>query len=166
MSPALHVPPAQADSLGPPHATHTPPTALNPASHELPAHTGCAAAPQATHIPPTLTVRPVQVPPPHTGCPVPPHATQAAPCITKPALQARTHVPDVHAAVPLAGAEQAALQAPQCCTLVRVSLSQPLALLPSQLAKPVAQANVHMPPAQLAVAPGPEGHALPHAPQC
>jgi hypothetical protein len=57
-------------------------------------------------------------------------------------------------------------QPPQAALSVRVSTSQPLAVLPSQLAKPALQlAMAQAPAAQLAVALG-SAQARPQAPQC
>jgi hypothetical protein len=47
-----------------------------------------------------------------------------------------------------------------------VSASQPVAGIPSQSAKPAAQANPHAPAAQYVVALATVGHAVPQAPQC
>ncbi len=46
-----------------------------------------------------------------------------------------------------------------------MSVSQPLAALPSQLPCPAAQVIVHAPAEQMGVAPGPGGQTLPHIPQ-
>jgi hypothetical protein len=82
----------------------------------------------------------------------------------KPTLQvAMRHTPPLQADVAL-GSEQARLHAPQWVRLVCVSTSQPLVTLPSQLPRPVVQAMLHTPPAQLAVPPMFE-QVLPQAPQ-
>ena len=57
---------------------------------------------------------------------------------------------------------QAVLQAPQWVALVRVSVSQPLVALPSQLPKPVSQAATPHAPAAHS---WPVAQAFPHAPQ-
>jgi hypothetical protein len=83
----------------------------------------------------------------------------------KPALHINEHAPALQAGVPLAAAHAFA-QRPQCATLDVVSVSQPLAGLPSQSAKPAAQRTPHAPAAQVAVALAAAGHALPQRPQC
>jgi hypothetical protein len=78
---------------------------------------------------------------------------------------ATTHAPAAHPAVPFVTVH-ARLHAPQFATLVRRSTSQPLSVLPSQSANPVAQlATAHAPAAHTAVALGNE-QARPHIPQC
>jgi hypothetical protein len=58
-------------------------------------------------------------------------------------LQVMAQLPPLHVAVPFA-LEQAWLQPPQWLTLILVSISQPFVrALPSQFAKPVAQAMLH-----------------------
>jgi len=86
--------------------------------------------------------------------------------LPRPAAQAVPQVPAVHAADPPAGAGQALLQAPQWAVLVRVSVSQPLAALPSQSARPPMHMLPQVPAAQVATAPGEEAQRVPQAPQC
>jgi len=62
-------------------------------------------------------------------------------------------------------AAHAVPQPPQCAVEVRVSASQPLSAMPSQLARPVMHAMPQAPAAQVAVAPAGDGHARPHMPQ-
>jgi hypothetical protein len=72
------------------------------------------------------------------------------------------HAPATHAVA----APHARPHAPQWALLVWVLVSHPLAALPSQLPKPVAQApSAHAPPAQVAAALA-KLHTVPHAPQC
>jgi hypothetical protein len=126
-----------------------------------------------------------QAPPPHEGAPLTALHTfaQRPQCDTellvlvsqplaalpsqspKPALQLATvQAPALHPATPLAAA-QPRPHAPQCDTVVRTSVSQPLAALPSQLPHPPLQVMPQTPAAQVA-APLVVLHALPQAPQC
>jgi hypothetical protein len=117
-------------------------------------------------------------PPPHTT----PHAPQfvllfcvlvSQPFATlpsqlaKPALhEATVHMPDEHALLPLATAAQVVPQAPQLDTLDCVLVSQPLALLPSQLPKPALQlAMPHAPIVHEAAPLLGVAQTVPHAPQ-
>ncbi len=61
--------------------------------------------------------------------------------------------------------EHAAPHAPHAVTVLRRSVSQPLAAIPSQLPKPALQAMPHAPIAQVGVALARAGQAFPHAPQ-
>jgi len=83
----------------------------------------------------------------------------------RPAAQAMPHAPAAQAADPPAGAGQALRQAPQWDVEVRVSVSQPLAALPSQSPRPV----MHMPPqrpaAQVATPPVDGAQRVAQAPQ-
>jgi len=82
-----------------------------------------------------------------------------------PVAQRGTHAPAEQLAETAPAAEHAAPHAPQWLALVRRSVSQPLAPLPSQLPKPGAHVGTHAPAAQaVAVVPAAE-HAAPHAPQ-
>jgi hypothetical protein len=83
----------------------------------------------------------------------------------KPTAQRSWHVPVVHAALWLAPAAHVRPQPPQCARLVRVSTSQPLALLPSQFAKPALQVIVQLELAQVGAAFGALGQTFAHAPQ-
>jgi hypothetical protein len=83
----------------------------------------------------------------------------------KPMLQVIPHVPIVHVAVELAASGHVLPHAPQLAALVRVLVSQPLTALPSQSAKPSAQAVWHRPIAHEAVAFGPAVQTVPQAPQ-
>jgi hypothetical protein len=73
------------------------------------------------------------------------------------------HVPAAHVAVAL-GSAQARPHIPQWSLAVRVSVSQPLAALPSQSPKPALHATAQRPDAHEGV-PLAALHALPHAPQ-
>jgi len=75
------------------------------------------------------------------------------------------HAPAEHTPVALLGAHWR-LQAPQFIRSVAVATSQPLALLPSQLAKPDEHAKVQLPLLHATCALGPVGHALSQRPQC
>jgi hypothetical protein len=84
----------------------------------------------------------------------------------KPALHAPIrHVPPTHEVVAL-GRLQARPQAPQCAAVVLRSVSQPLAALPSQLPRPIAQVVVPQTPIVHAGVPVIEEHALPQVRQC
>ncbi len=61
--------------------------------------------------------------------------------------------------------EQRFEQRPHVSTDVR-SASHPFTGLPSQSARPDAQVSPHTPPEHVAVDDGPDGHTIPHAPQC
>jgi hypothetical protein len=75
------------------------------------------------------------------------------------------HVPLRHAAEPPVGAVHTRPQAPQWATVLRRSVSHPLAALPSQLPKPVLHApRVHVPLVQVALALA-KLHTRPQAPQ-
>jgi hypothetical protein len=80
-------------------------------------------------------------------------------------LQVNPHAPAAQVAAPLAGAGQLVPHAPQWAAVVRVSVSQPLAAMPSQLPNPVAQVSPHAPAAHAGVALAPPGHAVPQRPQ-
>jgi hypothetical protein len=71
-----------------------------------------------------------------------------------------------HTAVATLGSAQARPQPPQCAALVRVSVSQPLAALPSQSAKPAVQITAQAPTAHAGTALGAPGQAWPQVPQC
>jgi len=89
------------------------------------------------------------------------YAVAPAPQVMRGAAQVAPHAPPEHTWP----AAQALPQAPQLALSVRVSTSQPLAGLPSQSAKPEAQAaTVQAPTVQVAVALG-RAHILPQAPQ-
>jgi hypothetical protein len=62
-------------------------------------------------------------------------------------------------------AGQAVPQAPQFARSVSDAISQPLSCFPSQSRSPSLQVVPQTPASQLAVAPGPAAHALPHSPQ-
>src|SRR2546428_811327 len=83
--------------------------------------------------------------------------------LPKPLLQVIWQAPALHAGVPLL-LEQTFPQAPQCAVLALVSVSQPLATLPSQSPKPASQA-IWQAPALHEGVPWLFEHALPHAPQ-
>jgi hypothetical protein len=84
----------------------------------------------------------------------------------KPAVQVSAHMPTAHAGTALGAPGQEVPQAPQWEVLVRVSVSQPLVGLSSQLPNPIAQAATpHCPIAQTAVALG-GLQVRPQAPQC
>jgi hypothetical protein len=85
--------------------------------------------------------------------------------LPKPPLQLWTwQLPPPHVATPFATAH-ALPHAPQWVVLLS-AVSQPLAMLPSQLPKPVVQpASAHIPALQDAL-PLAKEHALPHIPQC
>lgn len=85
--------------------------------------------------------------------------------LAKPALQVKPHAPLLQIAVALAGVGQRLLQAPQCCGLVRMFVSQPLLAFRSQSANPALQTKPHVPPTQVGVALAGVGHWLPQAPQ-
>jgi len=85
--------------------------------------------------------------------------------LPRPAAQATPQVPALHVAVPPAGVGQALLQAPQWASEVRVSVSQPLAALPSQLPRPVMHMPPHAPAVQVATPPAEAGQRLPQVPQ-
>jgi hypothetical protein len=72
----------------------------------------------------------------------------------------------LHVVVALARAGQAFPHIPQCEVLVRVSVSQPLDALPSQLPKPGLQVKLHIPALHVVVALARAGQAFPHIPQC
>ena len=76
----------------------------------------------------------------------------------------RVQRPITHALVARGGV-QVALHAPQLVRLLVVPVSQPLAGLPSQSAKPASQVYTHDPAAQVLVELGRDSHARPHAPQ-
>jgi hypothetical protein len=83
----------------------------------------------------------------------------------KPALHmAITHAPAEQPAVALASVH-ALPHIPQLAALVRVSTSQPLALLRSQLPKPIWQSASHVPLSQMATALAPAGQRFPQLPQ-
>ena len=85
--------------------------------------------------------------------------------LVSPDGQVRLHAALTHAAEPPVGAVHGRLHAPQWAELVRVSTSHPLAVLPSQLAKPVLHApNVHVPAAHVALALV-NAHTRAHTPQ-
>ena len=69
------------------------------------------------------------------------------------------------AAAPFAPDGQRLPQRPQWAVLARVSVSQPLAALMSQSAKPASHATAQRPAAQVAVWLAATPHATPHAPQ-
>jgi hypothetical protein len=79
------------------------------------------------------------------------------------AAQVTEQVPDEQTAVPLAPLHTLP-QPPQFSREVSMAASQPLAALPSQSAKPVAQVGTQVPAAQ-AVVPWALVQALPHTPQ-
>jgi hypothetical protein len=83
----------------------------------------------------------------------------------KPAVQVSAHMPTAQAGTALGAPGQDVPQAPQWVALVRVSVSQPLVGLLSQLPKPIAHAATpHCPMLQTAVALG-GLQTRPHAPQ-
>ena len=153
---------------------HAPPTQGWPAGHARPHPPQWEALVLVfTHAPAQSTVPPgqPQTPPTH-DCPDAQERPQA-PQFARSALRL-THAPP-QSTVP-AGQRQvpstqarpdghARSHAPQCATLLRVSASQPLAGLPSQSAKPVAQSRPQAPAEHVAVAWAPDGHARPQAPQ-
>jgi hypothetical protein len=71
----------------------------------------------------------------------------------------------LQAAVAVLGSMHARPQPPQCDAELRVSTSHPLAVLPSQSAKPAVQVSAQAPRAHTATALGAPLHARPHAPQ-
>ncbi len=84
----------------------------------------------------------------------------------KPAAHTGRHALITHeATVPGRDVVQTALHAPQFIKLVRVSTSQPLALFPSQSAKPVAHSDTHAPVRHEATELGAAVQRVPHAPQ-
>ncbi|MFO0602212.1 MAG: hypothetical protein U0324_03510 [Polyangiales bacterium] len=83
----------------------------------------------------------------------------------KPASQAYEQAPAAHEAAAWARVAQAMPQPPQWAVVVRVSVSQPLASLPSQLPKPAAQVPTRQTPSRQAVAPPSVGHTRLHEPQ-
>jgi hypothetical protein len=84
----------------------------------------------------------------------------------KPALHVpMPHVPIVHAAVPLAGAEHARPHIPQWASVVLVFTSQPLAGFMSQSAKPALHEPTAHDPIEHTAVPLATEHARPHAPQ-
>jgi hypothetical protein len=83
----------------------------------------------------------------------------------RPAAQATPQAPALHAAVPPVVAAQARPHVPQWVVDVRVSVSQPLAALPSQSARPVMQALPQTPAVQVATPPDEEAQLVPQAPQ-
>jgi len=86
--------------------------------------------------------------------------------LAKPGVQLATaQVPPVQAAVPLLMAPQAKPQVPQLLGSVAVLVSQPLAALPSQLAKPALQLATWQEPAMQAAVPLGAEQAVPQAPQ-
>jgi hypothetical protein len=85
--------------------------------------------------------------------------------LPKPVLQVMPQAPAVQVAAALARVGQAVPQAPQLVALVRVSTSQPLLLLLSQLAKPSLQRRPQVPIAQAAAALAPPAQTVPQAPQ-
>ena len=114
----------------------------------------------------------VQVAPAGQALPQAPHAAgsllrlrQVPEQLVCPDGQVRLHAALTHAAEPPVGAVHGRLHAPQWAELVRVSTSHPLAVLPSQLAKPVLHApNVHVPAAHVALALV-NAHTRAHTPQ-
>jgi hypothetical protein len=109
------------------------------------------------HIPQLVAVVRVSVSQPLAALP-----SQSA----KPALQAPiTQRPAEHAGVALAAA-QVVPQAPQLVAVLVRAVSQPLALLPSQLPKPALQVIPHAPIAHVAVPFAGTAHARPQPPQC
>jgi len=101
-----------------------------------------------------------------------PHIPQCAGSLAR-----STHIPpqrvcpmgqgrSVHApATQVCPAAQATPHAPQCAVAVRVSVSQPLSMFPSQLPMPVMHAMPQEPATQVGVAPGAVGQTRPHIPQ-
>lgn len=80
-----------------------------------------------------------------------------------PKLQVMEQVLLLHVAVPLAE-PHTLLQAPQCCALPVVIVSQPFAKFPSQFPKPALHTMLHAPPLHAAT-PFVDPHTLPHTPQ-
>jgi len=76
----------------------------------------------------------------------------------------KAHEPLAQSPVPPGGAQREP-QLPQSVS-VRSDTSQPVAAMRSQSPRPASHRREHVPPAQTAVAPGPEGHTLPQPPQC
>jgi hypothetical protein len=85
----------------------------------------------------------------------------------EPAEQVRVHTPATQLAVLPVGAVHTVPQAPQFITLLLVRVSQPLAALPSQLAKPALHTSEQVPMAHpdWPLATAPVGHTVPQAPQ-
>jgi hypothetical protein len=127
-----------------------------------------------------------QNPPPHVAVPpvlehARPHAPQCATLtlvlvshplplfmsqFAKPALQPPiAHAPPLHDALALAK-EHAMPQRPQFVALVRVLVSQPLAVIPSQFSKPALQLAMRQVPAMHEPVPFAGAHPALHAPQC
>jgi hypothetical protein len=86
--------------------------------------------------------------------------------LADPGSHVKPQRPAAHVALAPATAGQAIAQRPQCITLVRVSVSHPLAAFVSQSAKPSSQVKPQVAIAQVGVAWATAGHARPHAPQC
>lgn len=124
-----------------------------------------------------------QLPPPHVATPLAtehalPHIPQWVVLLSavsqplamlpsqlpKPVVQpASAHVPALHEALPLAN-EHALPHIPQCVVLLS-DVSQPLAMLPSQLPKSALHDPMRQAPAAHAAVPLAIAHALPHIPQ-
>jgi hypothetical protein len=86
--------------------------------------------------------------------------------LAEPGSHAKPQRPAAHVALAPATAGQAIAQRPQFATLVRVSVSHPLAAFMSQSAKPSSQVKPQVAVAHVGVAWATAGHARPHAPQC
>jgi hypothetical protein len=85
--------------------------------------------------------------------------------LPRPIAQVKPQVPDVQVGTAPATAAQGRLQAPQWAGEVRRSTSQPLAALPSQLAKPAMQVKPQARPSQVGVALATSGHGSQRVPQ-
>lgn len=84
----------------------------------------------------------------------------------KPAPQVKPHTPPVQPTEALARAGHTVPHPPQCAVLVRVSVSQPVPSIPSQLPKPVRHAKPQVPEAHVAEAFVRSGHTDRQALQC
>jgi hypothetical protein len=136
-----------------------PPQFISPAAHTVPqrpAEHTWAPAQAARHAPQFARSLVVLTSQPLAAIP-----SQSA----KPALQVNPQAPAAQVAVALAGAEHALPQRPQCVVLARVSTSQPLVAMPSQLSKPALQVSPHVPAAHAGEALAPVGQRVPQAPQ-
>ena len=81
-----------------------------------------------------------------------------------PSVQVNPQTPAVQLPAALGGDGHTRPQEPQCATLVRTSVSHPLASIPSQLPRPAEHAMTQAPAEQLAAPPA-DGQRLPQLPQ-
>jgi len=140
---STHTPPQTIDGLTQ-VGVHTPPVQTDPAAHARP-HAVQFAALVFRFTSQPLAAMPSQSPYPVLQLAIA-HAPAAQPAVAWLNAHARPH-------------------ALQLATLVRVSTSQPLPAMASQLPKPDAHANEHALPAQVGEALAGVGHTVPHAPQ-